>query len=71
MLKRLSKGGVTNFKVNNIDYVFIIEALDKYKKYVEASDFSKNQLMTKQFVLDRVKSLQETFKIEQIKSKSK
>ena len=61
--KKLSQTGTTMFKVDNIDWPFIMEALDHYEIEVEKSEFPKNAMMTKQFVLDRLCSLKDTFRI--------
>jgi len=62
--KKLSKSGRTTFTVENIDWPFIMEALEKYEKYVDEAEFPENSLITKPFVKDRVASLLETFKVE-------
>ena len=61
---RLSKSGRTNFTVENIDWPFIMEALEHYEKYVNEAEMSENSIMTKEFVQERVKSLIETFTVE-------
>jgi len=65
MKKKLSKGGRTTFTVENIDWPFIMEALEKYEAYVEEAEFPENSLITKPFVQDRIKSLKDTFEVEQ------
>lgn len=61
---KLSKVGRTNFTVENIDWAFVMEALDYYKKYVDEAEFADNSIMTKDFVQERVKSALETFTIK-------
>lgn len=61
--KTLSKGGRTSFIVENIDWPFIMEALEKYKTYVDEAEFPEHSLVTKRFVQDRVVSLIDTFTV--------
>lgn len=63
MVKKLSKTGRTKFEIDNLDYGFINEAIDNYKNKIINSEFPDNSIMTKAFVLDRVDSLKETFKV--------
>jgi hypothetical protein len=63
MVKKLSKTGKTKFEVDNLDYSFLCTAIDNYAVFVQETEFAKNSIMTKGFVEDRIKSLQETFKV--------
>jgi hypothetical protein len=62
-IKKLSKTGKTKFEIDNLDFGFLHNALDNYKIMVEGCDFPSNSIMTKGFVLQRIKSLKETFKV--------
>ena len=64
MDKKLSKTGRTNFTVENIDWPFLMEALEHYQKYVDTATHPENSLITKQFIVDRVENLLKTFQIE-------
>ena len=66
MKKTLSKTGRTIFTVENIDWAFIMEALEHYEKYVNEAEFPENSMITKPFVQDRVKNLKETFEVEKV-----
>lgn len=66
MKDKLSKSGRTSFTVENIDWAFIMEALEHYEKYVIEAEFPKNSLVTKSFVQERVKNLIETFSVKSI-----
>lgn len=63
VIKKLSKTGRTKFEVDNLDFSFIELALDNYQNLIESSEFPDNSMMTQDFVLDRIKSLKETFKV--------
>lgn len=63
MAKKLSKTGKTKFEVDNLDYSFLCTAIDNYALFIKDNEFSENSIMTKGFVEDRIKSLQETFKV--------
>jgi len=65
MKKELSKKGRTSFTVENIDWPFIMEALEKYETYVEEAEFPENSFISKPFVQERIKSLKKTFEVEQ------
>jgi len=64
MPKRLSKSGRTNFTVENIDWPFLMESLEHYKKYVDEAEMAENSMMTKEFVQERVDNLLKTFQVE-------
>jgi hypothetical protein len=64
MPKKLSKTGRTKFEIENLDYGFLIQAITNYETLVNESDVSDNSLFSKEFILDRVKSLKKTFEIE-------
>lgn len=64
MSKKLSKSGRTTFTINNIDWPFIMEALEYYKRYVDESEMPEHSIMTKEFVQERVKTLIKTFEVE-------
>ena len=63
MVKKLSKTGKTKFEIDNLDFTFLHTALNNYKELVEESEFPENSIMTKDFVLDRIKSLKKTFEV--------
>jgi len=64
MPKKLSKSGRTHFQVDNIDWPFIMEALEHYKIYVNEAEMAENSIMTKEFVQERVDNLLKTFQVE-------
>ncbi len=66
MVKKLSNSGKTKFVVDNMDWGFIDSALECYKKVIEKTEFHERSMMTKEFVLERVKSLRKTFEVEDI-----
>ena len=63
MVKKLSKTGKTKFTIDNLDFGFLHEALDLYESSMKKIEFPKNSIFTKDFVLDRIESLKETFKV--------
>lgn len=66
MPDKLSKTGRTKFTVENMDWAFLMKALENYKNVLdEASeeDFKKT-MMTKQFAMDRVESLLTEFSVD-------
>jgi len=63
MKKKLSSTGRTKFEIDNLDFGFLHTALEVYENLVKESDWPDNSIMTKDFVLDRIESLKESFKV--------
>jgi hypothetical protein len=66
MVKKLSKTGRTKFEIDNLDYGFIHEAIDNYKKHIISSEFPERSIMTKGFVLDRIDNLKKSLTVEKL-----
>lgn len=62
--KQLSKTGVTTFKVQNIDWAFLMQALENYKEVLTEADEKEFKMITRAFALDATDSLLETFNVE-------
>lgn len=63
MPKKLSKSGKTKFEVDNLDHLILLQSIEHFKEHISVVTFPENYIMTKGFVLDRLESLQETFKV--------
>ena len=62
--KKLSKTGSTNFKVQNMDWAFLDQALKNYQVLVDESPDEEFRLVTRQFAVDAVNRLIETFHVD-------
>jgi len=65
MTKRLSRGSTTKFKVKNIDYPFLMQALSHYEKYINTFKDDENSIIPYEEVKRRSDSLYHTFNIEE------
>ena len=59
---KLSKKGYTKFEIQNMDYPFLVEAINRYYKDLIAEPDDTFKFMTKDFCKDSVERLIEVFK---------